>query len=184
MDYHSPTQLPCEGKFFIGNGIWTSASIYRSELCMFAPTLSICCMGIQIGTRIPSVLYMMTIKKNLLPKTACTSIWWLCDKRSFNAHDDKICFGPTFVFVPETYEGGELTFVHPDNPDIKATYLMKEGTVIAGRWDCSIHYTQNFTGNRYVFVMYADKHIVNRFGKKGLKDETWRRKPAFLRNQN
>lgn len=118
--------------------------------------------------------------KYLLPKTPCTSIWRSCDKRYLNRHTDNNSYGASFVFVPETYKGGEITFEHPDHPDVKTMYSMTEGMVIAGRWDRSPHYSQKFKGDRFVFVMYADKYIMNREPNEYF-DKTYKT-PAFLRN--
>lgn len=107
------------------------------------------------------------------PGTPCTNIYWSVERHGYNVHTDPNMVGPTFIFhleSPIPCHGGELTFVEfkYHDPLIRAVEMkvpMKHGEVIAGGWDHSYHFNQEYTGNdlydfHSVVVMYMHLDVL------------------------
>ena len=112
-------------------------------------------------------------KGYLLPGTPCTGIWWSRDGREENMHVDRNAYGPAFVFCTGDYKGGELTFLHQEEPGLCCKHKLCLGEVIGGRWSRGLHYVQNVfkSDDRTAIVMYGEyrvleketyKHVVNK----------------------
>jgi Fe-S-cluster containining protein len=106
--------------------------------------------------------YDENIKHALVKDIPCTTIWWNTKTRLENKqHIDDNAHGVAFLFCAETYEGGEINMVNPENGEVK-TIHMTEGKILAGRWSRSIHWNNPVANDkeRFSFVVYFDNRIL------------------------